>query len=50
MQFQLKIGTTALRKSANFVLLRKLLSDLFTGVQIRYLKTFKFGRGRFSER
>ena len=37
-------------KVLNFVLLDNYFTDLFTDVQIRYRKTFKFGPERFSER
>ena len=46
-QFQPKISATNLPKVLNFVLLENPFSDLFTEVQIRYRKTFKFASGRF---
>ena len=41
-QFQFKIKATKSRKKLNFVLHDNYFTDLFTEVQIRYRKTFKF--------
>ena len=48
-QFQIRIRATRLHKSANFILLDNYFTNLFTEVQIRYRKTFKFGQERFQK-
>ena len=49
-QFQLKLEQLSCKKVLNFILLDNYFADLFTEIQIRYPKTFKFGPGRFLER
>ena len=46
-QFQFKTRALSSEKMLNFVLLHNYFTYLFTEVQIRYRKAFKFGPGRF---